>query len=90
MSKYFQPAFSSKRQLEIKWLNIVYQAHDVICSCDTPSEHLKDLINKETCRHFKDAATTTETGGTPEKEEDTFDEGDLEKLFSKENDVDEG
>lgn len=90
MSKYFQPAFSTKRALETKWLNIIYQAHDVICSCDTPSDHLQHLINTEKCRHFKDAATTTETGGTQEEEENTFDEGDLEKLFSKENDVDEG
>lgn len=90
MSKYFQPAFSSKRGLEIKWLNIIHQTHDIICGCDTATEHLQDLINKEKCRHFKDAATTTETGGTQDEGEDTFDEGDLEKLFSKENDVDEG
>lgn len=90
MSKYFTPTFSTKRQLETKWINLNIHLHDLICDCQTPLEHLKDILNRDQCRHTKDAATGTETGGMPEDDGPTIDEGDLENLFSEENDVTEG
>lgn len=90
MSKYFTPTFSTKRELETKWININIHFHDTICSCEFPLDHLKDILNRDQCRHFKDAATTTETGGHQEDAGLTIDEGDLENLFSEENDVTEG
>lgn len=90
MSKFFTPTFSSKRRLETQWLNLNIHIHDMFCSCDTVLDHLQDIINRDKCRHFKDAATTTETGGAPEDDGLTIDAGDLEHLFSEENDVTEG
>ena len=89
MSKFLQPSLYKNRALETQWMNIIFQSHDLMCGCNKPHKHLQYLINSEQCRHFKDT-DGEETGGMPEKEEPTFDEGDLEKLFATENDVDEG
>lgn len=90
MSKYFTPSFSSKRRLETQWMNLNIHIHDMFCSCDKVLDHLQDILNRDKCRPSKDAATTTETGGAPEEDDLGIDAGDLELLFSEENDVDEG
>lgn len=90
MSKYLQPTKYTKKQLENNWINSTIHGHDLFCGCDDPLKHLQYLLKKETCPLTTDAATSTETGGIKEKEENTFDEGDLELLFATENDVTEG
>ncbi|AXQ65996.1 MAG: hypothetical protein [Anelloviridae sp.] len=90
MSKFLQNVKYNKKQLENNWINNTIHSHDLFCGCDNPLKHLEYLLKKETCPHLTDAATSTETGGTKENEENTFDEGDLESLFATENDVTEG
>ena len=90
MSKFYQPTNNSARRNELQIINLVFSAHDSLCSCTSPSEHIRHLLTREQCLHFKDAATTTETTGITENQDLTIEEGDLENLFSAENDVKEG
>lgn len=90
MSKFLQDVKYTKKQLENNWINSTIHNHDLFCGCDDPLKHLEYLLKKEKCPHLTDAATSTETGGIMEKEDDTFDAGDLEKLFALENDVEDG
>jgi len=89
MSKFLQPCLYKNRALEQQWINNIHNSHDLFCGCPDPIEHLKAILKPEQCRHFEDAVTTV-TGGTHGDPEPTIDEGDLERLFSEENDVDEG
>lgn len=90
MSKLFKPTTLSPKALQNAWMNTIFQTHDLWCLCENPLKHLKDIIKKQECRHFNDAATSTETGGDTKENEDGFDAGDLETLFATENDVTEG
>lgn len=90
MSKQYKPTKLTPRALQNAWMNNIFQTHDLWCECENPLKHLKEIIKKEECRHTTDAATTTETGGDTENNEDGFDAGDLETLFATENDVTEG
>jgi len=89
MSKFLQPTQYNGRQQENNWINFNIHFHDSFCGCPEPLTHLQHLLN-ERCRHFKDATTTTETGGIQEKDEIGIDDGDLERLFATENEDDEG
>lgn len=90
MSKLQTPPIYNEKALQTQWLNVIFQSHELICGCNKAPEHFQDLINSQKCRHFKDAATGTETFGTTDDQDLTIDAGDLENLFSAENDVDEG
>lgn len=89
MSSYLKPVLYSGRGLENQWKNIIFQSHDLMCGCPKPLDHLKHLLQQESCLHFKET-TTEETGGTTANDELGIDAGDLENLFATENDVDEG
>lgn len=91
MSKFLKPTIYKSRALETQWLNNTVQAHDMICSCDTPFDHLIHLIKQQKCVHTSEKGTTTEepTGITHTKE-DTFDAGDLEKLFEQDMEENDG
>lgn len=90
MSKLYKPTQFTPKALEREWINNIFQSHALFCDCNNAGEHFEYLLNQQKCRHFKDAATTTETGGTQDGGDLTIDEGDLERLFDPENDVDEG
>lgn len=90
MSKFQQEPVYSKRALQNQWINLIYTSHDMICGCNKPIAHLEDILKQQKCLPSTAAATATEDGGTTENPEPTFDEGDLENLFSEENDVTEG
>lgn len=90
MSKFQQEPLYNKRGLQNQWINLIYQSHDLICGCNQPIDHLQDIINQQKCLPSTAAATATEDGGTTKDPELTIDDGDLERLFSEENDVDEG
>ena len=89
MSKFLKPCLYTDRALEQQWINNIFNSHDLFCGCENTLKHLEAILKQPLCRHL-DAAATTATGGTTEDPEPTIDEGDLEKLFSEENDVDEG
>lgn len=84
MSKLWKPPVYSPKALGVQWLNNIHQTHDLYCGCPSPLKHLQELIKEKECRHFVDAATTTETGGDTTENVDTFDEGDLQQLFEAE------
>lgn len=88
MSKYLKPSYYQGRGAENSWLNIVYQSHDQICSCNTVIEHLNHLVNQQKCHRSTEKDTTKETTGIGETEEMPFDAEDLEKLFSENPDDD--
>nr|APR63556.1 hypothetical protein [TTV-like mini virus] len=44
MSRYLQNPTYSPRALETKWLNNIVETHALICSCETPFDHLKHLL----------------------------------------------
>lgn len=89
MSKFLQPVKYNGRQQENNWINFNIHYHDSFCGCPDPLKHLKHLLDQQ-CRHFKDAATTTETGGIPDDGDFGIDDGDLERLFAIENEDTEG
>lgn len=90
MSKLYKPTEYKPRALQNAWMNNIFQTHDLWCSCNSTIKHLKEIIKEQECRHSRDAATTTETGGTTTTEETGFDEGDLESLFALTEENDEG
>lgn len=88
MSKFLKDPVYSKKGLETQWINFTFQAHDLICGCTEVVKHFNHLVHQQPCLHFDE--TTTGKTGDGEKEETAFNEGDLEALFSEENDVTEG
>ncbi len=89
MSEFQKERLYEGRSLQNQWLNVIIGTHDLHCGCITPLDHLKSILQKETCLPTKDAATSTETGGTAGNDEDTFDEGDLQSLFEAEKEENE-
>lgn len=90
MSKLQTPPIYNSKALQTQWMNLIFQSHELICGCNNAPKHFQDIINSQQCRHFKDTATGTDDTGITTDQEPTIDEGDLEKLFSEENDVHEG
>lgn len=91
---------SSKRQQELKWLNIINEAHDFFCHCDNPTFHLIYCINKFSgaqkpeidlkniqCLLTGDTITTEDT--KPTEEDAGFLDGELERLFDEDGDTKE-
>lgn len=87
MSKFLKPPHYQGRGLENSWLNIVYQSHDQICSCNTVIDHLNHIIDQQKCHRSTEKDTTAATTGTGEQEEMPFDAEDLERLFSESQDA---
>lgn len=91
---------SSKRQQELKWLNIINEAHDFFCHCDNPTFHLIYCINKFSaapkpeidlkniqCLLTGDTITTEDT--KPTEEDAGFLDGELERLFDEDGETKE-
>lgn len=89
MSKYQKPCLYNGRGLDNQWLNIIYNAHDLMCGCNTVQDHLLDVLNIKKCLHSTEENTTAETTGTGDNDEMPFDAKDLEMLF-EENPADDG
>lgn len=90
MSDYLKPSLYNGRGQENQLLNLMFHGHDMICGCNYPDKHLTFLLQREKCHLSKGTNTGDETTGTAKEEETGIDEGDLERLFATENDVDEG
>lgn len=91
MSKFLVPPIYNGRGLENQWLNNTVQAHDCICGCNKPFEHLQYLIDQQKCHHStEDGTFIKETTGTTHTNEDILDDVDLEKLFEQETDENAG
>ncbi len=83
MSRYLQNPTHSPRALETKWLNNIVETHGLMCSCETPFDHLRHLLE---IPENKWLLTEEERGKTTENhgEDDGFTEGDLKLLFDAE------
>lgn len=90
MSDYLKPSLYNGRGKENQLINLMFHGHDMICGCNDTNNHLLHLLRREKCHRSEGTTTTAETTGTPKDDEIGIDEGDLEKLFATENDVDEG
>lgn len=87
-----KPTFSPRQQ-ELKWLNLIWESHDQMCSCQDPPLHLMILINKDSnapkpesdIKNLKCLLTGTDTTikENIENEDPIFDEGELERLFAE-------
>ena len=77
MSKFLVPPIYSPRGLENQLKNNIYQSHELICGCNKPKEHLIHLLTSECHRSEDGPRTTGETADVI----DTFEDGELEKIF---------
>ena len=95
MSSVWKKTPYTARQLEQKWINLVFETHDQICCCDDPWLHLLYLLNKNgnAIKPLKDIENIKwlligkqDTGEDPtdkDGEETGFYDGELEKLFEE-------
>ena len=93
MSTRLQPAKSSLRQNNIKWLNSIVHSHDFFCDCPTPLQHAVVLIfqqepdldfkpiEKDLLKKCLGEATTANTATA--QEDYGIEEGTLEDLFKE-------
>lgn len=95
MSKLLKEPVYGPHALDNQWVNNIFQSHALYCGCNDPILHLFDILNKQgkARKPIKDLQNikcllTGETT-TTEEEEEPFGDGDLEKLFSEDNDVGE-
>ncbi len=61
MSKFLTPTLYNGRGLENQLRNTIYNAHDLMCGCPKPAEHIKHLLTEEKCQFTEDAGTITNT-----------------------------
>lgn len=93
MTSIWKKPTYSPRQQELKWLNLMWESHDQMCSCQDPPLHLMILINKDSkapkpesdIKNLKCLLTGTDTTTKEdtENEDPIFDDGVLEKLFAE-------
>ena len=78
----------SKYQLN-KWINLIWESHDMICSCSHATAHLLEQLgskqeeiklNNTTYKQLQKCLTTTEDSTV--LGEDGFGPGDLDALFA--------
>lgn len=78
----------SKYQLN-KWMNLVWESHDMICDCPSATTHFLDLLatkqenialNNTTYKNLQKCLTTKEDSTV--LAEDGFGPGDLDALFA--------
>nr|UHS18469.1 MAG: hypothetical protein [Betatorquevirus sp.] len=80
MSKFMTPPLYTSKGLENQLKNIGFQAHDLVCGCSKPSEHL-EYIFSTTCHRTEEDYSTKTTGD--QDAVDGLSPGELEKLFSE-------
>lgn len=77
-SKFLQKPLYEGKALENQLINSAINAHDLCCGCLQPYNHLAYLFCSTSSK--KCPISTT---GEDRTEEDTIQEGDLEKLFEE-------
>lgn len=84
MSRYV-PVTLSRKNRDLDWINCLVQIHNLRCGCNEPLIHTVEEIFKqeptvkEQCLHSGDTLTAAEDAG--------FGDGDLERLFAEDGDV---
>jgi len=80
MSKYLREPCYRNRQLENKWINTIFETHDLICGCNKPIDHLNFIIEEQKCPRSTKENTEETTG---KDDDDPFTSADLERLFAE-------
>ncbi len=85
----------TERRLKCQLINTFVGNHDLVCECNAPLEHCRQILNEELDKYKPKCLPTTSTGEDKTttdgdvKEEDVIEEGDLEDLFKEDfDDVD--
>lgn len=97
----FQPPNFTKKQLELQLTNGMVHLHDLTCRCDTPLQHIIDIIatreptlqlQGETKKKVEKWLTTTDRGTTETTTaaDDILNAGDLDALFAADFDEENG
>lgn len=82
MSKFLQPPLYTGRGLENQLKNTIWNAHDLICGCPKPKQHLEYLISGEKCLSTTEDNKITTDADPKDGEEINLDIGDLDALFA--------
>lgn len=92
MSTRIKPAKPTIREQNLKWMNFIVHAHDIICDCNKPLEHTAILIfQQEPELQFtpieKDIIKRCITAdpGKEDGDDDVFGDGALEDLFKEDS-----
>lgn len=92
MSKLLTPSIYSNKGLENNWVNLTWNAHDMICGCNNAWKHLADILKRQgnqlclPSTSTDDAGTQTDAG----EEKDILEDGDLDRLFAEDFDDGDG
>ncbi len=90
MSTRFKPTKCTLRQQNLKWMNFIVHAHDIMCDCPNPLEHTIILIHQQEPELkftpiekdiIKKCITTDH--GEEAGEEDVLGDANLEDLFKE-------
>lgn len=93
MSSFLTPAIYSKNGLENQWVNTTWNTHELFCGCNDPWKHLASILSRQGSQLCLPSTTTADAGTqapTAGEEEDTLQEGDLDKLFEEDFDDESG
>lgn len=86
MSKLLTPTIYSNKGLENNWINLTWNAHDMICGCNNCWKHLGDILKRQGNQLCLPSTSTEDAGVQTDKDgddEDILGEGDLDKLFEE-------
>jgi len=99
MSDCFKPTYYNNKGKQQKWINLLHEAHDLICFCPTATKHLLlalaekeekiEVTNNEKNKILQ-CLSTTEEDITTGDVVDGLDEVGLEALFAENIDTEEG
>lgn len=91
MSFWKEPVYGPKRQ-ELNWLNGCITMHDNFCGCNTPADHLINLLatksGYQVVKNTKCPTGIKDTETTGKEEDIGLDDGELERLFAEEDEED--
>ncbi len=85
MSKCFKQPHYKGKALENQWMGIIFQSHDLICGCDNPIQHIKEIQKRDKWLHTKDAATNTDHSDNGDGEDFPYRRRRFTKTFRRRN-----
>lgn len=97
----FEATNYTKKELQLQLTNGIVHLHDLTCRCDTPLQHIIDIIatreptlqfQPETKKKIEKWLTTTDHGTTETTTaaDDILEDGDLDALFAADFDEENG
>ncbi len=99
MSDCFKPTCYNNRGKQNKWINLLHEAHDLICFCPQATKHLllalaekeeKIEVTIKEKNKILQCLSTTEEDNTTHGDIDGLDEVGLEALFAEDGEKEDG